>query len=109
MRYKTFGELRAGDEVYVVADNSVEIVTVQSAEIDEQTMFARMGDTEYSLPLDATSVSNDDDEMGDIYCDINKAIRRMQDECENAWYYYRSAYSSLDYLLEIKNQKKTKQ
>lgn len=102
MRYKTFGELRVGEEVYLISEGNVEIVSVQSAQIDGKRIFVRMGDAEYSLPLDASSIY--DIMMGDIYCDINEAMRKLQDVCENAWYDFRCASSSLDYLRERKKE-----
>ena len=99
---KTFGQLKAGDEVYIINGNSVEIVKVESVEVAlRRYVLITIGDTEYSLPIDLPSFY--DDMVGDIYCDIDDAMRKMQDICAKALHDYREASGSLN-LLETKKK-----
>lgn len=103
---KTFGQLRAGDEVYIIKGSDVEIVKVQSTEVAiRQYVLITIGDTEYSLPIDLSSFY--DDMFGDIYCDIDEAMRTMQDICAKAWHDYREASGALN-KLETKKKENEK-
>jgi len=97
---KTFGELRAGDEVYVIKGSNVDIVNVECTEASSsQYVFITIGDTKYSMPADLSSFYVDP--MGDIYCDIDEAMRRMQKICANALHKYREAIGALNLLETI--------
>jgi hypothetical protein len=100
---KTFGQLKAGDEVYVINGDNVDIVNVQSTEIVRQSMLINIVDEYYSLPLDWTSFY--EEQVGNIYCDIDEAMRKMQEICANALHNYKCASGSLN-LLETKQNKK---
>ena len=100
---KTFGQLKAGDEVYIINGNSVEIVKVESVEVAiRRYVFITIGDTEYSLPVDLPSFY--DDMVGDIYCDIDDAIKTMKEKCENALHDYRKASGALNMLETLKRK-----
>lgn len=81
---KTFGQLKAGDEVYVIKGNDVEFVKVQSTEVkdtwDGQKVIVEIEDIHF--PLSAEQSSFNDDTIGgihrDIYCDIYEAVREMK-------------------------------
>lgn len=77
---KTFGQLKAGDEVYVINGNDVKFVKVQSTEVkdtwDGQTVIVEIEDIHF--PLSAEQSSINDDMIGDIYCDVYEAVREMK-------------------------------
>ena len=80
---KTFGQLKAGDEVYVIKGNDVEFVKVQSTEADtrhSQMVTVEIEDIHFYLPAEHSSIH--DDTIGgihrDIYCDIYEAVREMK-------------------------------
>ena len=76
---KTFRQLRAGDEVYVIKGSNVEITKVSTAEpspTEKHYTWVVFDDYEYSVYSDSTSFY--DDMVGDIYCDIDEAMRKMQ-------------------------------
>ena len=86
---KTFRQLRAGDEVYVINGSNVDIIRLSVAEpppTDNYT-WVIFDDYEYSVYSDSTSFY--DDMVGDIYCDIDEAMRKMQDICAKALHDYR--------------------
>ena len=66
-------------------------------------MLITIGDTEYSLPVDLPSFY--DDMVGDIYCDIDEAMKAMKKICENALHNYRKASGALN-LLETKTNRR---
>lgn len=101
---KIFGELRAGDEVYVIIGSNVEIVKVKSAEPSPRERgytFLEFENNVYSLPSDWKSLY--DDVEGDIYCDIDEAIKAMKEICEKALHNYREASDALN-KLELKKK-----
>lgn len=100
---KTFGALRAGDEVYVIKGSNVKIVKVQSTEVaTRQKVYITIEDRCFLLSIDQLSVY--DDVVDNIYIsDIDEAIKRMKEICENALHDYLCARSSLN-LLERDNK-----
>lgn len=95
---KTFGALRAGDEVYVIKGSNVKIVKVQSTEVaTRQKVYITIEDRCFLLSIDQLSVY--DDVVDNIYIsDIDEAIKRMKEICENALHDYLCARSSLNLL-----------
>lgn len=95
---KTFGKLHAGDEVYVIKGSNVKIVKVQSIEVaTRQKVYITIEDRCFLLSVDQLSVY--DDVVDNIYIsDIDKAIKRMKEICENALHDYLCARSSLNLL-----------
>lgn len=77
---KTFGQVKAGDEVYVIKGNNVEFVKVQSTEAKDtwhgQEVIVEIEDIHF--PLSAEQSSINDDMIGDIYCDVYEAVREMK-------------------------------
>ena len=105
---KTFRQLRAGDEVYVIKGSNVEITKVSTAEpsqTEKHYTWVVFDDYEYSVYSDSTSFY--DDMVGDIYCDIDEAMRKMQDICAKALHDYREASGALN-LLETKKKEDEK-
>ena len=103
---KTFGQLKAGDEVYVIIGSNVDIVEVSVVEpspTEKHYTWVVFDDNEYSIHSDWTSFY--DDMVGDIYCDINEAMRKMQEICAKALHDYKCASGSLN-LLESKTNRK---
>jgi hypothetical protein len=101
---KTFGQLKAGDEVYVIIGSNVDIVEVSVVEpspTEKHYTWVVFDDNEYSIHSDCTSFY--DDMLGDIYCDINEAMRKMQEICAKALHDYKSASGALN-LLETKKK-----
>jgi hypothetical protein len=98
-----FGHLRVGDEVYIVNGNSVEIAKVQKVVASKDNMFVTFGDTEYLLPILSPSLCNFY-KVGDIYCDIDGAIKVMEKALEKALYDYKCASGALN-KLELKKKK----
>lgn len=87
---KTFGQLKAGDKVYVINGSNVDIIRLSVAEpspTDKNYTWVIFDDYEYSVYSDSTSFY--DDMVGDIYCDIDEAMRKMQDICAKALHDYR--------------------
>lgn len=102
---KTFGQLKVGDEVYVINGSNVDIVKVSVAEpspTEKYYTYVVFDDNEYSLPSGWTSFFDDMD--GDIYCDIDDAMRRMQDICAKALHDYREASGALNKLETLKRK-----
>lgn len=102
---KTFGELRAGDEVYIIKGSKVEIAKVSVAEpspTDKHYTWIVFDDYEYSVCSDSSSFY--DDMVGDIYCDIDDAIKIMKERCEKALHDYREASGALN---KLETKKKT--
>lgn len=101
---KTFGDLKVGDEVYVIIGSNVDIVEVSVVEpspTEKHYTYVVFGDNEYSVYSDSTS--SYDDMVGDIYCDIDEAMRKMQEIRDTAWYDFQCASGSLN-LLEAKKK-----
>lgn len=77
---KTFGQLKAGDEVYVIKGNDVEFVKVQSTETKDtwhgQAVIVEIENIHF--PLSAEQSSFNDDMIGDVYCDVYEAVRAMK-------------------------------
>lgn len=81
---KTFGQLKAGDEVYVIKGNDVEFVKVQSTEVkdtwDGQKVIVEIEDIHFPISAEQSSI-HDDMISGihcDIYCDVYEACREMK-------------------------------
>ena len=104
---KTFGQLRAGDEVYVIKGNSVEIVKVSVAATRSNSAdtLLRMSGCVFHVP--AVHVKFYHEAIGDIYCDIDEAIKTMKEKCEKALHDYREASGALN-KLEAKKKLKIK-
>lgn len=101
---KTFGQLKAGDEVYIINGNSVEIVGVSRTMVTKHDVFIMLRDTEYLLPVNSSSLCNFY-KVGDIYCDIDKAINAMEKTLEKALHDYKCASGALN-KLELKKKMK---
>lgn len=99
---KTFGQLRAGDEVYVIKGNDVEIVKVSVAAPSKlgHTLIRMSGCV---FPVPSLRVQFYIDMVGDIYSDIDEAIKAMKEICEKALHDYREASGSLNLLETKKN------
>ena len=96
---KTFEQLKAGDKVFIIKGSKVEIAKVSVAEpspTERHCTRVVFDDYEYSVHSDSTSFY--DDMVGDIYCDIDDAMRRMQDICAKALHDYKEASGSLNLL-----------
>lgn len=102
---KTFGKLRAGDEVYVIKGNSVEIVKVSVAatRYNSADTLLRMSGCVFHVP--AVHVKFYHEAIGDIYCDIDEATKRMQDICAKALHDYKEASGALNKLETLKRKK----
>ena len=101
---KTFGQLKAGDEVYVIKGSDLKIVKVSKDVTPspiEKCVWVMFGCIGRSMPSDLTSYHNY--VLGDVYSDIDDAMRRMQDICAKALHDYREASGSLN-LLETKKK-----
>lgn len=100
---KTFGQLKANDKVYIIKDDcSVEIVKVERVEVAlRRYVLFTAGYSKYTLPIDLSSFH--EGEIGDIYCDIDDAMRKMQDICAKALHDYREASGALN-KLELKKK-----
>lgn len=100
---KTFGQLKVNDKVFVIKGSKVEIVKVSVAEpspIEKET-WVSLGGILHSIPSELSSFFGTTD--GDIYCDIDDAMRRMQDICAKALHDYREASGALN-KLELKKK-----
>lgn len=104
---KTFGQLKAGDEVYVIKGNSVEIVKVSVAATRSNSAdtLLRMSGCVFHVP--AVHVQFYNEVIGDIYCDIDDAIRKMQEVCATILHDYREASGALN-KLETKKKENDK-
>lgn len=91
---KTFGELRAGDEVYAIQGSNVEIVKVSVAGADKY-VWVTYGGIGRLIPSDLTSYHYSE---GNIYCNIDDAIKAMKKICANALHDYRRASGALNKL-----------
>lgn len=102
---KTFGQLKAGDEVYIINGSRVDIVRLSVAEpspTDKHYTWIVFDDYEYSVYSDSSSFY--DELVGDTYCDIDDAMRRMQDICAKALHDYREASGALNKLETKKKE-----
>ena len=95
---KTFRQLRAGDEVYVIKGCDVEIVNVSVAATRSNSAdtLLRMSGCVFHVP--AVHVQFYNEAIGDIYCDIDEAMRKMQDICAKALHDYKEASGALNKL-----------
>lgn len=96
---KTFGELRAGDEVYIIKGCNAKIVKALVAEpspTEEKETWLSLGGFLHSIPSELSLFFGTTD--GDIYCNIDDAMRRMQDICAKALHDYREASGALNKL-----------
>lgn len=101
---KTFGQLKAGDEVYVIKGCNVEIAKVKRVRVAfKQYVLFTAGDEEYTMPVDLSSFC-DMASSDIIYCDIDDAMRRMQDICAKALHDYREASGALNKLETLKRK-----
>ena len=98
---KTFGQLKAGDEVYVIKGSNVEIVKVQSTATKQYHTYIKIDGWTYRV-IAADSISYND--RGEIYCDIDEAMRKMQDICAKALHDYREASGALNKLETLKRK-----
>ena len=78
---KTFGELRAGDEVYVINGSAVEIVKVSVAAPSKlgHTLIRVSGCV---FPVPSLRVQFYIDMVGDIYSDIDDAMKVMKENAK---------------------------
>jgi len=93
---KTFGDLKAGDEVYIIKGCNVEIVKVQitRATSIQGGVFMTIEDMDYILPINKSSFSM----IKEFYCDIDDAIKTMKERCESALQNYKRASGALNKL-----------
>lgn len=98
---KTFGQLKAGDEVYVIKGSDVEIAKVQSTATKQYHTFIKIDGWTYRVIADDTSSHND---RGDIYSDIDEAMKAMKEICAKALHDYREASGALN---KLETKKKT--
>ncbi len=101
---KTFGDLKAGDEVYIIKGCNVEIVKVSmvgESPIEAET-WASFGGVGHSIPSDLTSFY--DNRGGCVCCDIDEAMRAMQDICAKALHDYKEASGALNKLETLKRK-----
>ncbi len=100
---KTFGQLKAGDEVYIIKGSDVEIAEVSVAAPSKlgHTLVRVSGCV---FPVPSLCIHQYIDMVGDIYCDIDEAMRRMQDICAKALHDYREASGALNLLETSKNR-----
>lgn len=98
---KIFGKLRVGDDVYVIKDNDVKICKVvdcarNTSDAIGFTCIALDNDEYIALP-------NDLESFGNIYCNIDDAIREMQYICDKALQNFQKAKGAV-FILEIKRK-----
>ena len=79
---KTFGQLKAGDEVYVINGNNVKFVKVQSTEADtrhSQMVTVEIEDIHFYLHAEQSFIRDEGiNRSDDIYCDVYEAWREMK-------------------------------
>lgn len=97
---KTFGQLKANDEVYIIKGSNVEIAKVLVAE-DGKFTWVTFGGIGRKIPSDLIAYHNPI--LGDMYCDIDEAIKKMKSILERALHNYRCASGALN-LLETKKK-----
>lgn len=101
---KTFGQLKAGDEVYVINGSNVEIVKVSVAATRSNSAdtLLRMSGCVFHVPSILDEFYHE--VIGDIYCNIDDAMRRMQDICAKALHDYKEASGALNKLETKKKE-----
>ncbi len=103
---KTFGQLKENDKVYIIKDDcSVEIVKVTKvvpSQMSEGYVCVTINDYDFTIPSLRTQFY--DVWVGDVYCNIDDAIKTMKEKCENALQNYKRASGALN-LLETKKRK----
>jgi len=102
---KKFGRIKAGDDLYIIKGCNVEIVKVQSAELNtaKTAVFIISEECDFSVYAKQSSCHYGM-KIGDIYCDIDDAMRRMQDSCAKAFHDYKEASGALN---KLETKKKT--
>lgn len=96
---KTFGQLKANDKVYIIKDDcSVEVVKVKikPSQMSEGYVEVRINDWEFTIP--SLRIQFYDIGVGDVYCNIDDAIKTMKERCENALQNYKRASGALNKL-----------
>ena len=102
---KTFGDLKAGDDLYIIKCCNVKIVKVQSAELNTAKIAVFIISEECDFLVHAKQSScHYGMKTGDIYCDIDDAMRAMQDICAKALHDYREASGALNKLETLKRK-----
>ena len=99
---KTFGRIKAGDEVYIIKGCDVKIAKVQSTATKQYHIFIKIDGWTYRIPADSTSFYND--MVGDIYCDIDDVINTIKERCEIALHDYKEASGALNKLETLKRK-----
>lgn len=101
---KTFGDLKAGDEVYVINGSDVKIVKVQitRATSIQGGVFMTIEDMDYILPINKSSFSAC--LIKEFYCNIDDAIKTMKERCESALQNYKRASGALNKLETLKRK-----
>jgi hypothetical protein len=102
---KTFGQLKANDKVYIIKGCNVEIVKVQSAELNtaKTAVFIISEECDFSVYAKQSSCHYGM-KTGDIYCNIDEAMRAMQDICAKALHDYKEASGALNKLETLKRK-----
>lgn len=98
---KTFGQLKENDKVYIIKDDcSVEIAKVTKVEparqINEGYVCVTINDWDFTIP--SLRIQFYDVFGGDVYCNIDDAIKTMKDICAKALHDYREASDALNKL-----------
>lgn len=97
---KTFGQLKANDKVYIIKDDcSVEIVKVTKVVPSQMSDgYVRVTINDYDFTIPSLRTQFYDVWVGDVYCNIDGAIKTMKERCENALQNYKRASGSLNLL-----------
>lgn len=97
---KTFGQLKANDKVYIIKDDcSVEIVKVTKAVPSQMSeWYVRVTINDYDFTIPSLRTQFYDVWVGDVYCNIDDAIKTMKERCESALQNYKRASGSLNLL-----------
>lgn len=97
---KTFGQLGAGDEVYIIKDDcSLEIAKVTKVEpspFNKEYRLVVINGIGYTVS--SFRYHFRDCMECNVYCDIDDAMRKMQDICANVLHNYRNAIGALNKL-----------
>lgn len=102
---KTFGQLRANDKVYIIKDDcSAEIAKITKVVPSQMAEgYVRVTINDYDFTIPSLRVQFYDIWVGDVYCNIDDAIKTMKERCENALQNYKRASGALN-LLETKKK-----
>lgn len=100
---KTFGQLKANDKVYIIKDDcSVEIVKVTNVKLTQMSdRYVRVTINDYDFTIPSLRTQFYDIFVGDVYCNIDDAIKTMKERCENALQNYKRASGALNLLETI--------